>query len=291
MQGEITIESSVYPKLLKETPFPPKKIYYKGIWDVSIFENCLAVVGSRKMTTYGKQATNQLVSEISNIGITIVSGFMYGIDATAHKAALEVGGRTIAVMPCGINIIHPQHQKSLYDQILANKGLVISEFESNFPPAMWTYPKRNRIVAGLSKATMVVEAGKKSGSLITAGLARKYKRKLFVVPGPITSLNSQGVLQLIKEGASVVTGSKDIIEIYSKQGSIISDKLLKSSSLSKLEKIILENLQREPMSIDQLSRSTQGRTAEISTAISLMQLKGLVAEEEGKCYPRSFEFG
>jgi len=281
----------MYPKLLKEIPSPPEKIYYRGRWDASIFENCLAVVGSRRMTAYGKQITTKLVSEISNAGVTIVSGFMYGIDATAHKAAVDAGGRTIAVMPCGIGMIHPHHQESLYNEILENNGLVISEFEGSFPPAIWTYPKRNRIVAGLSKATMVVEAGKKSGSLITAGLAKSYKRKLFAVPGPLTSINSAGVLQLIKEGASIATSAKDILETYNKEELIISNNLSKSSGLGKLEKAILENLQREPMSIDELSRFAKITAAKISITISLMQLKGLVGEEGGKCYLRSFESG
>ena len=291
MQSEVKIGSSMYPELLKGIPSPPEKIYYKGGWDASIFENCLAVVGSRRMTAYGKQITTKLVSEISNAGVTIVSGFMYGIDATAHKAAVDVGGKTIAVMPCGIDMIHPQYQESLYNEILENNGLVISEFEGSFPPAIWTYPKRNRIVAGLSKATMVVEAGKKSGSLITANFAKSYKRKLFVVPGPLTSINSEGVLQLIREGAGIVTSTKDILETYNREELIISDNSSKSSGLSKLERTILENLQREPMSIDELSRFAKITAAKISTTISLMQLKGLVVEEGGKCYSKSFKSG
>lgn len=283
-KGVITIENPEYPKLLKETTFPPEIIYYKGSWDASIFENCLTVVGSRKMTVYGKQITTKLVSEISNSGITIVSGFMYGIDATAHRAALDAGGRTIAVMPCGIDMIHPQHQESLYNEILENNGLVISEFEGSFPPAIWTYPKRNRIVAGLSKTTMVVEAGKKSGSLITADLAKSYKRRLFVVPGPLTSLNSQGILQLIKGGADIITSSEDILASYDTirfESSNVSSQL---PSLNSIEQTVLEELQREPMKVDELSRFIKKSVAEIGTILSLMQLRGLLLEEGGKYY-------
>jgi len=287
MKGVVTIENFKYPKLLKGIPSPPKKIYYKGIWDVSIFENCLAVVGSRKMTTYGKQITTKLVSEISNAGVTIVSGFMYGIDATAHKAALNVGGKTIAVMPCGIEMVHPQYQKSLYDEILENKGLVISEFEGSFPPAVWTYPKRNRIVAGLSKTTMVVEAGEKSGSLITAGLAKNYKRRLFVVPGPLTGLNSQGILQLIKNGADIVTSSKDVLASYDTiqfEFPKVSSRLLRFNSV---EQAVLEELQREPMGIDEVARFVKTSVAKVGTILSFMQLKGILLEEKGKYYVNS----
>lgn len=283
-KGVITIENPEYPKLLKEIPFPPEKIYYKGNWNASIFENCLAVVGSRRMTAYGKQITTKLVSEISSAGVTIVSGFMYGIDATAHKAAVDAGSRTIAVMPCGIDMIHPQYQESLYNEILENNGLVISELEGSFPPVIWTYPKRNRIVAGLSKATMVVEAGKKSGSLITAGLAKSYKRRLMVVPGTLTSLNSQGILQLIKEGADIVTNSEDVLASYDTIRFESPKVLSRLSSLNSFEQAVLEELQREPMKVDDISRFIKKSVAEIGTMLSLMQLRGLLLEEGGKYY-------
>src|SRR3989344_2475337 len=211
----ITISDKKYPKLLKKIgKTAPKQLYYKGAWNDDIFKNCLAVVGSRHMTNYGRQVTEKIVGEAASAGITIVSGFMYGIDAAAHKAALRVGGRTIAVMPCGIDLIHPEYQQDLYAEILKNKGLIISEYEGNFAPTLWTYPQRNRIAAGLSKAALIIEAGEKSGSLITANLAKKYKRKVFVIPGPITSENSKGIMQLIKEGAEAVSSAEDILREY-----------------------------------------------------------------------------
>lgn len=291
MQGVITINDSKYPKLLKQINDPPKQLYYRGNWDKDIFENCLAVVGSRRMTSYGKQITNKLISEIAGRGITIVSGFMFGIDATAHKTALDIGGRTIAVMPCGIERIHPEYQTKLYADILENNGLVISEFEGDFQPAFWTYPKRNRIIAGLSKATMVVEAGLKSGSLITANLAKKYKRKVFAVPGPLTSVLSQGICQLIKQGADVVTCAEDVLEFFGK--SLKEVRPLESfddevdrgrTSTSSIEQKIIQKLQQEPMEIDVLSRILEISSAEIGTTMSLMQLKGLIFIENGKYY-------
>ncbi len=293
MEGVVKINDPEYPALLKEVKDPPEKLYYKGDWDSVLFEKCLTVVGSRRMTSYGRQITNKLVSEIAGAGITIVSGFMYGIDATAHQAALEAGGRTIAVMPCGIEIIHPEYQESLYKKILANRGLIISEYEGTFPPALWTYPRRNRIMAGLSMATLVVEAGLKSGSLITAELAKKFKRKLFAVPGPLTSTFSQGTLQLIKEGAEMVISAREVLQSY---GLKISKLTLshraggtgsvsaRFSTLNKLEQSIIEKLQQEPMEIDALSRSTEVSASQMGTALSLMQLKGVLFKEEGKYY-------
>jgi len=286
MNGVITINNPKYPKLLKKINDPPKELYYRGNWDEKIFNNCLAVVGSRRMTSYGKQIANKLVSEIAGAGLTIVSGFMYGIDATAHKSCLDVGGRTIAVMPCGIERIHPEEQTKLYADILENKGLVISEFEGDFLPAFWTYPKRNRIIAGLSKATMVIEAGLKSGSLITANLAKKYKRKVFAAPGPLTSVLSQGTSQLIKQGADIVASAEDILVYYGMSVKNIKEQgnSLESFNLNELEKKIIEKLQQESMEIDEISRLLEISPAEIGTILSLLQLKSLIFIENGKYY-------
>ena len=284
MCGRITINDARYPRLLKGIDSPPPQLYYKGKWDGSIFENCLAVVGSRRMTTYGKVITNKLVSKIAMAGVTIVSGFMFGIDATAHKAALDAGGRTIAVMPCGIDVIHPEYQETLYREILENRGLIISEFEGAFPPVTWTYPKRNRIVAGLSTATMVVEAGEKSGSLITANLARRYKRRLFALPGPLTSVLSKGTVQLIKEGAEIVACAEDVLAAYNDVSPNFSESSLEFLKLGKLEQLIVKKLQAEPMEIDVLTRAVKVSASEIGTALSLMQIKRLVVEERGKYY-------
>ncbi|MFH2137730.1 MAG: DNA-processing protein DprA [Candidatus Omnitrophota bacterium] len=287
MEGVVSITSPQYPDLLKTIPDPPKKLYYKGNWDESIFSQCLGVVGARRMTSYGKQITDLLVCELAAAGITIVSGFMYGIDATAHQAALDGGGRTIACMPCGINVIHPAYQKNLYQDILKNNGLIISEYEGDFPPALWTYPRRNRIVAGLSVATMVVEAGEKSGSLITAKLARKYNRKLFAVPGMLTSAVSQGTLCLIKEGAEAVSSANDVLSYYGRETSGTKEADSLWGNLSPMQKRILTELKREPMGIDILSYALKMTIAELGTELSLMQLQGLIVEEAGKYCPNN----
>ena len=284
MNNIVEIENPEYPQLLKQISDPPKKLYFKGTWDSSLFERCLAVAGSRRMTSYGKQITRKLVSGIAAAGITVVSGFMYGIDATAHQAAVEAGGKTIAVMPCGIDIIHPEYQESLYNHILKSGGLIISEFKGTFPPALWTYPKRNRIMAGLSHASMIVEAGEKSGSLITAGLAKKYGRRLFAVPGPLTSKHSVGTARLIKGGADIVTGAEDILAEFNIEGLEVFKNPSQHLELTEEEKIIVCILEKEPMEIDAISRLAKVSVSETGSALSLMQLKGIIIEQEGKYY-------
>ncbi len=283
----VDVNDSRYPALLGEIKSRPDKLYYKGNWNQNIFKNCLAVVGSRRITTYGRQITNKLVSEIASAGITIVSGFMYGVDAQAHRAALLGGGRTIAVMPCGIGRIHPAYQDKLYQQILDEKGLVVSEIEGNAMPQLWTYPQRNRIVAGLSQATLVVEAGLGSGSLITADLTKRFGRKLFALPGPLTSSVSEGTLGLIKEGIEMVTSSDDVLAYYGKgdKGEAKNDFSL--LNLGRLEKEIIEKLKEEPMDIDLLSRQLNRLSSEIGTKLSLLQLKGIVSKEGNKYYVNS----
>ncbi len=269
------------PKLLQEISDPPKQLYYKGEWREEIFENCLAVVGSRRNTSYGKRAVEQLVGEIARAGVTIVSGFMYGIDALAHEAALYAGGKTVAVMPCGIELIHPAYQKKLYEEILRSGGLVVSEYEGNTAPGYWMYPQRNRIVAGLCKATLVVEAGEKSGSLITASYTIKFGRKLFAVPGPITSEVSKGTNQLLKEEATLVTGASDIVAFFglpSQQSAVHS----MYHNHGKIEQSIVEYLKGEPMEIDALARTLHMPVAQLGTILSMMELSGGIVLEGGK---------
>lgn len=286
MSGTINIKDKRYPKRLKEISNPPETLYYKGNWNQDIFEHCLAVVGSRKMTKYGEKICTKLVTQVAGQGITIVSGFMYGMDATAHKAAVKVGGRTIAVMPCGIDRIHPAYQKKLHKEILKKDGLIISEYEGDLKAKKWTYPKRNRIVAGLSQATLVVQAAKKSGSLITANYANKFNRKILAVPGPLTSSVSIGTANLIKKKqAEIVTEAKDILKAFSKKQSTInfdSNKTI-SKGENKLENKIINKLKVEPLAPDELSRKLNIPASKMGTVLSTMEIKGLI-EEEGNKY-------
>jgi DNA processing protein len=293
MTDSISPDDRKYPKALKEAlkvftvSMGPKKLYYKGAFDDDIFKNCLAVVGSRHLTSYGRRMTEQIVGEVAAAGITIVSGFMYGGDEAAHSAAVNAGARTIAVMPCGINVIHPPNQKELYQKILDNNGLIISEYEEDFMPQTWSYVQRDRIVAGLSKAIFVTEAALNSGSLVTAKYASKYGRKIFALPGQITSELSKGTLKLIKEGAEIVTEARDILTFFN---ILVSQKrqpaFAKASAgkCSTLEQEIISQLKREPMEADLIARNLGMPAAKIGTELSLMQLKGFINQDSGKYY-------
>lgn len=274
-------EENFYPERLKSLKDSPPSLHYKGNLNKEIFENTLAVVGSRRMTSYGKRVTENLVRDLAEEGITIVSGFMYGVDATAHKAALVVNGKTIAVMPCGVNVIHPSYQEKLYREV-EEKGLILSEFEDAFPSDKWTYPKRNRIVVGISAATLVIEAAKGSGSLISANLANKYNRKLFAVPGPIFNKNSEGTSNLLKEGATPVTSALDVLSFFKKRGVLLKKK---EESLNKEEKIILGTLKEEPKEADEIARKTNLSVSRVNPSLSVLELKNLIKKEGRKYYP------
>ncbi|MFA5948490.1 MAG: DNA-processing protein DprA, partial [Candidatus Gracilibacteria bacterium] len=247
-----------------------------------IFNNCLAVVGSRHLTSYGRKATEQLVTEIAAAGVTIVSGFMYGGDEVAHSATVKCGGKTIAVMPCGIDRIHPATQKNLYQEILDKNSLIISEYEGDVQPQTFTYIQRDRIVAGLSKAVFVTEAALNSGSLITASYAKKYGRKIFALPGQITSEVSKGTLKLIKEGAEPVSEASDILKHFN-----VFPKARKEDKKficgNALEEKIIEHLKRESMEADEMARVLNFPIAKIGTTLSLMQLKGFI-NQDGRKY-------
>jgi DNA processing protein len=280
----IDINSAEYPYLLRQIKDPPPKLYFKNNWDTDIFNETLSVVGSRKMTIYGEIITNILVSDISSKGITIVSGFMYGIDAQAHKSAIEAGGRTIAVMPCGVDRIHPEYQAALHESILSNNGLIVSEYPGETPPALWTYPRRNRIIAGLSSNLLVVEAGIKSGALITAKIAKKYHKTIFAVPGPLTSSVSLGTANLIKNGSKIVTCIQDILSEYGKndKNELFSKK--EFYGLNKTQCEILKLLGNEPLSIDEISRAVEKKVSEIGADITVLSLKKHLSLNEGKYY-------
>lgn len=299
MPNVIYKDDKEYPKLLKRIgKQTPKCLYFKGNWDKEIFNNCLAVVGTRKLTSYGRQTIEQLVGKITLAGITIVSGFMYGGDAAAHQATLKAGGRTIAVMPCGIDRVHPEDQSELYQEILDNNGLVLSEYKGNMAPVLWTYPQRNRIIAGLSKALLIIEAGDKSGCLIIANYARKFKRKIFVAPGQITSSVSKGSNVLIKQGAEMVLEADDILKHYAhvparsayaqrRRAGYDSKKLPFSrntlgESPGNIEEQILDLLGRESLGADELSRQLGMPISELSVKLSAMEMRGIIKLNSGK---------
>ena len=276
MAQDIDITDNKYPLLLSKIPDPPKILYFKDKIHKDIFKNCLAVVGSRKMSLYGRRVINYIFSTLSK-KVTIVSGFMYGVDAYAHETALRLGLKTIVVMPCGIDYIHPEDQKDLYKKILDSQGLILSEYPSDFKPKLWTYPKRNRIVAGLCMATLVVEADLHSGSLITANLAHSYGREVFVVPGSIFSNLSRGKIQISNLFAKEVCSGSEINKYLCLESFGIADSEYKGTPIIKL-------LNSIPLSIDEISENLSKPVSEVSSEITDLSIKGLISEEGGKFY-------
>jgi len=277
--NEIQRTDPLFPKELIKIKNCPERLFYRGVWNEVLFSKTLSIVGSRRMTKYGQVVVEKFMPDFVQNGITIVSGFMYGIDAFAHKMCLEMGGKTIAILGGGLNVLTPSENDDLYTEILKNDGLVISEYEPDFKPTLWSFPQRNRIVSGLSTmGTLVVEAGIKSGSLVTADLAIKQKKKVFAVPGPITSSASDGTNWLIEQNLAKITiGAKSILgdKVNSKQMSFLIDPGYKE---------ILEVLHREAVTVDELARIIKKTIPETSVLISQMMMDGLVEDEAGKLY-------
>ncbi len=210
----VTYSDKLYPQYLKEISSPPIGLYVKGRLFLSD-KKTIAVVGTRKVTEYGKKVTLQLVKDLVASGFTIISGLARGVDGVAHKAALGNGGKTIAVLGSGVDVVYPPEHKALARAIIAsNKGAVISEFPMGTTPKKGHFPARNRIVSGISLGVLIIEGARKSGTKITATCAANQGREVFAVPGPIDSSLSAGPADLIKEGAKLVTGIDDILEEF-----------------------------------------------------------------------------
>ena len=276
------LEGKAIPAELLEIPQPPKKLYIAGKLPLEDTV-CLAVVGSRKATTYGRDVVKKLISGLKGYPIAIVSGLAVGIDALSHEAALDAGLFAIAFPGSGISeeVFFPSSSLKLAEKIINSGGCILSEFEPNLKAAYYTFPMRNRLVAGISKAALIIEAQEKSGTLITARMALDYNREVLAVPGPISSDFSKGTNKLIRQGATPITCSEDILEALgfkidqnSKQKSLFEDALPE-------EKKILKIL-TEPLSRDELIRAMKMGTAEANATLSVMEIKGLIKEELGE---------
>ncbi len=238
----------------------------------------VAVVGARKTTQYGREVTKLLTVELVNNGFIIVSGLALGVDAISHMTALENGGKTIAVLGCGVDCCNPRENLTIYNNIV-QKGCVVSEFPLGMKPTQWTFPARNRIIAGLSQAVLVTEGAEDSGSLITANFALKFGRKVFAVPGPITSSMSKGPYKLLQKGAKMVTSGEDIF----KELKIQKSKFKNTNQNSKIrddateeEKIILKLLENEQLHFDEIVRRSKLNSSKLSSLLTIMEIKGMV---------------
>lgn len=282
--GIITFEDKDYPENLKSVDDSPFLLYILGR---ILAKDLLAigVVGTRKITSYGKTVTENLVADLVSSGLTIVSGLAYGVDLVAHNSALESGGRTIGVWAGGLDSVFPGYRKFLVEKILkSGQGAVVSEFPLGFHPRPETFPQRNRIISGLSLGVLVTEAAEDSGSLITARHAADQGREVFAVPGPITSSLTAGTAKLLKSGAKLVYNVKDILEeldIAHSAKCIAAREILPDN---KEEETILKILENESRHIDEIVRLTGLETGKIASILTLMEIKGKIKNLGGMVY-------
>jgi DNA processing protein len=278
----ILIKDKNYPKILKKIQNPPKTLYFLG--EVKSEENCFAIVGTRKPTDYGKEIAHQIAADLSEAGFTIVSGFAPGIDTIAHKATIERGKRTIAVLGTGIDekSIYPKSNLKLIDKILENGGAIISEFEPGTHGTKYTFPQRNRIISGLSLGVLVVEARIQSGALITANYAKEQKRKVFAVPGSIFSQTSKGCHFLIKNGAKLVESAEDILEELGIRKDEIERREIKGETPE--ENLILEVLKEGALDIEKIIEKTKLSPSKVASTLSILEIEGKIKNLGGNIY-------
>lgn len=276
----ITIFDDNYPKLLKEIFSPPVILYYKGDIDI-LDENTLAVVGSRKFTTYGKNATEKIVSGLAEAEYVIVSGMALGIDTFAHETTLKADGKTVAVLGCGLDSPYPATNTNLFKKIIESGGVVISEYMPGKPPLRQHFPARNRIISGVSRGILIAEANIKSGALITARDALEQNRDVFAIPGPIFGESSSGSNKLLKMGATPVTDAEDILEYY---GDKATPKKTFSRPANDMETVVFAALKNGEKHIDEIIKASKKESQLIISTLTLMEIKGKVKNLGGMVY-------
>ncbi|WP_380705688.1 DNA-processing protein DprA [Salinithrix halophila] len=282
----LTVWDDDYPDRLRELPQPPWVLYLKG--DPSLLTHpCLAVVGTRKPTSYGKQATAKLAAETASRGWTIVSGLAAGIDGEAHRAVLQRGGRTAAVLGCGVDVVYPKHHRSLYEQLVA-EGVVLSEAPPGVAPRPGLFPQRNRIISGLSHGVLVVEAAERSGSLITADCGMEQGREVFAVPGPITSSQSMGSNRLIQQGAKCVLTSVDILEEFPHIPELPREDIREEEpeELSEEESQVFRFFEEGPLSLEELTTCAGIPLGDLHRLLLALQVKKRLRQLPGARFER-----
>ncbi|MGE5042249.1 MAG: DNA-processing protein DprA [Candidatus Levyibacteriota bacterium] len=278
--------SASYPEGLKQLPNPPIVLYCKGNLELLKSKQNVGVVGARKITSYGKEVTETIVSDLVSAGITIVSGLAFGVDATAHKVTLDQKGNTIAVLGCGVDCCTPAENQDLYEHILDHGGLIISEYPLGMPATIGTFPARNRVIAALSLGILVTEAAEDSGSLITADEAVKLGKPIFAVPGPINSMMAKGTLKLLKQRAKLVSNGEDIINNFQflipNFQSISKKEKFSNIKLSPTEKRVVETLMSEPLPLDLLSKQIKIPVVKLMVLVTGLELRGILEQVNGE---------
>ncbi len=284
----ITFNDEEYPPLLKEIDYPPMILYAKGK-PLPKDQFFISIVGSRNASSYGLRVAEDFSYKLAKIGIGIVSGMARGIDSFAHKGALKAKGYTIAVLGTGIDIIYPKDNKNIFESIEKN-GTIITEFPLGMHPEAKNFPIRNRIISGISKGVLVIEATKKSGSLITASFALNQGREVFAIPGSIESIKSRGTHFLIKQGAKLVEDVQDILEEFGIRD-VVEDhhhdnNKTASFDLNSKEQLIYKYISEYPVHIDEIIRNTGMDAPEVLSSLLKMELKGAVVQLPGRMYIR-----
>lgn len=300
----LVLDDGVYPSLLREIYDPPIALYVKGAWSQCWDQPCIAIVGSRKCSTYGQNAALMLARDLAQRGVTVVSGFARGIDAAAHRGAIEGGGRTVGVLGTGIDEVYPRDHKKLADEILERGGALVSQFPLSTPPVAENFPYRNRIISGLSLGVVVVEAAENSGSLITARLAIEQNREVFAVPGNITSRTSFGTNYLIKgAGAKLVQQWQDIaaelppqiaasllpppLGAKQKEKSLADQLAMVPQGLTGYEHSVFKLLSADdPAHIDALVDRSKLSISDLTCVLLTLEMRDLVRALPGKCFVR-----
>lgn len=276
-----TIEDDIYPQCLKEISNPPLKLYYKGNLDLLKDERLIAVVGTRNPSSYGKLCCEYMVKKMTSANITIVSGFAKGIDSIAHKTSLLAGGKTIAVIASGLDIVYPASNLSLYREI-EEKGLILSEYEAEVKPFKFNFPQRNRIIAGLSKGTIVVESKDRGGSLITADLALEFNRDVYAVPGDVFSEYSKGCNNLIRDSkAKSLSNINELLDDYSWK---IEEKNI-NNKYTQNQLLILNSLSSEK-NLDNILMETKIEQTEILAELMTLEIMGAIKSIAGGRYKK-----
>jgi DNA processing protein len=282
----VTILDKSFPKNLKGLDGSPLVLYYKGNLKC-LDTNSVAIVGTRKITSYGREVTQKFSSELASFGVTIISGLAYGVDTEAHKACLSVHGRTVAVLGNGLDTIYPFENTALALEIIKTGGAIISEYPLGYPALPVNFAIRNRIVSGLSDAVIVIEGAEKSGTLLTATHAAEQGKTVFAVPGQITSPLSWAPLFLLKNGAKMATETKDVLDELDLQIKVDKEKIQKIAPDNPQEEKLMEILENEPLHLDELVRISGGKTAEISARLTIMEMKGMVKSMGKGVYKRT----
>ena len=267
------------PELLRQIHDPPQALFLRGAAEVEVLaQPAVAIVGARACSPYGAQVARMLGRELASAGLVVVSGLARGVDGEAHRGVLDAGGVTVAVLGCGIDRDYPAAHAALAQRI-CERGLVVSEYEPGVEPAPWRFPARNRIIAGLAAATVIVEARERSGALITADFALEDGREVFAVPGEITGTLSTGTNRLLRQGATPLTSTEDVLELFG----LAASQRPRPSTLGVDATAALARLADGAASADELARATGLEPGPLAAGLAELELAGLVAEAEG-CY-------